>query len=138
MKSEDVRIGKYANEYIWRHGIRNPPHHIKVVAVKDEKGVVRAELFGAPKEEQKPVEEKGLMDKVKDTITGKKDSVKKEQVKPIPANETVVDTKVSEPKVDIPIKDNATASAPKENSSSGKAATETAAPKKPRAKKASA
>ena len=25
MKSEDVRLGKYINEEIWKHGIKNPP-----------------------------------------------------------------------------------------------------------------
>ncbi|MBU0615859.1 MAG: 60S ribosomal protein L31 [Nanoarchaeota archaeon] len=49
-KSENVKIGKYANLEIWKHGIKNPPHHIKVDVVKDKEGVVTAELVGAPKE----------------------------------------------------------------------------------------
>ena len=44
MKSENVLIGKYANLELWKHGIKNPPHHIKVNALKDDKGVVKAEL----------------------------------------------------------------------------------------------
>ena len=44
MKSENVLIGKHANEYIWGKGIRNPPHHIKVKALKDDKGTVKVEL----------------------------------------------------------------------------------------------
>ncbi len=132
MKSEDVRIGKYANEYIWRHGIRNPPHHIKVVAIKDDKGVVRAELFGAPKEEQKQVEEKGLMDKVKDTITGKKESANKEQAKSTPASSPIVDTKIRE------TKSTENSNSLNEKSSTEKPTKEPTAPKKPRAKKASA
>lgn len=47
MKSEDVRIGKSVNLEIWKHGIRNPPSRVKVNVTKDDKGVVRAELFGA-------------------------------------------------------------------------------------------
>ncbi|MBI2573179.1 60S ribosomal protein L31 [Candidatus Woesearchaeota archaeon] len=53
MKSEDVKVGKEVNELLWQHGIRNPPHHIKVTVTKDDKGVVRAELFGLKKEEPK-------------------------------------------------------------------------------------
>ncbi len=47
MKSDSIKLGKSLNEHIWKHGIKNPPHHVKVTAVKDEKGEVRAELFGA-------------------------------------------------------------------------------------------
>lgn len=59
MKAEEVRLGRYLNEELWKKGIRNPPHHVKVTALKDEKGVVRAELFGRKiegleKEEKKP------------------------------------------------------------------------------------
>src|SRR3989344_6503087 len=56
MKATEVKIGKYANLEIWKHGIKNPPHHIKVMVTKDDKGTVFAELVGAPKEEK--VEEK--------------------------------------------------------------------------------
>lgn len=46
MKSDDIKIGKNLNEFIWKDGIQNPPHHVKIQVVKDDKGVVRAELFG--------------------------------------------------------------------------------------------
>ncbi len=66
MKSENVKLSKEINEMLWQHGIRNPPHHIKVTVTKDEKGVVKAELFGAKvetpakekKKKSKAVEEK--------------------------------------------------------------------------------
>ena len=57
MKSKDVKIEKSVNDELWKHGIKNPPHHIKIIAKKDEKGQVRAELFGAKpvkKAETKP------------------------------------------------------------------------------------
>jgi len=61
MKTEEVKLGKELNELIWLHGIKNPPHHVKVTVVKDEKGVARAELFGVkketPKKEAKKVKE---------------------------------------------------------------------------------
>jgi len=46
MKSDDVRIGKRLNQELWKHGIRNPPHHVKVTIIKEDNGLVKAELFG--------------------------------------------------------------------------------------------
>ncbi len=57
MKSDNIIIGKYLNLKIWDHGAKNPPHHVKVNAVKDDKGKVFVELVDAPKEVPK-VEEK--------------------------------------------------------------------------------
>src|SRR3989344_5487091 len=48
MKSDHIVIGKYANQLLWKDGIKNPPHHIKVNAVKDEKGKVMVELVELP------------------------------------------------------------------------------------------
>ncbi len=53
MHSEDVLIGRYLNEYIWHHGMKFPPHHVKVEAVREDDGRVMAELVGAPKAEAK-------------------------------------------------------------------------------------
>ena len=47
MKSEEVKLGKFLNLELWKHGIRNPPPRIRVTVVKDEKGIVKAELYGA-------------------------------------------------------------------------------------------
>ena len=58
MKSDNVAIGKYLNLNIWNHGAKNPPHHVKVNAVKDDKGKVFVELVGALKEEPKMEEKK--------------------------------------------------------------------------------
>ncbi|MBW2995694.1 50S ribosomal protein L31e [Candidatus Woesearchaeota archaeon] len=94
MKSEDVKLGKYVNELLWKHGMKNPPHHVKVVAKKDDKGVVFAELEGAPvevKEEKKG--KKGLAGKLeekKEEAKAKKEekeelkAIKKEAPKPAP------------------------------------------------------
>jgi large subunit ribosomal protein L31e len=48
MKSDKVKLGKYLNLKIWEHGIKNPPHHVKVNVKKDEEGNVFAEIVGAP------------------------------------------------------------------------------------------
>lgn len=53
MKTEVVRLGKEINEKLWQHGIKNPPHHIKVTVTKNEKGEAIAELFGVKKKEEK-------------------------------------------------------------------------------------
>ena len=49
MKAKDARLEKSLNDELWKHGIKNPPHKVKVTARK-EKDVVRAELFGVQKE----------------------------------------------------------------------------------------
>jgi len=69
MKSEDVRISKELNEKLWDNGIKNPPHHVKVTVKKDDKGVVRAELFGEKKESKSTVKKNAK----------KKEAVKKEE-----------------------------------------------------------
>ena len=78
MKSEDIRLGKYLNEELWKHGIKNPPCRIKVNVIKDDENIVRAEIFGKKiaTEKKKEVETKGIATKVKETITGKKDDKK--------------------------------------------------------------
>lgn len=64
MKCSTVKIGKTLNEDLWKHGIQNPPHHVKIHTVKKE-GVAYAELFGTPIEfEKKKEEKKGLAEKL--------------------------------------------------------------------------
>jgi large subunit ribosomal protein L31e len=84
MKSEDVRLGTYLNLEIWKHGMKNPPSRVKVNVSKDDKGIVRAELFGAPKVEEKKEEEKGIVKKIAEKVVGKKEEAKAE-VKPVEA-----------------------------------------------------
>ncbi|MEK6900383.1 MAG: 50S ribosomal protein L31e [Nanoarchaeota archaeon] len=77
MKSEEVKLSKELNEAVWSRGIKYPPHHVKVKAVKNDKGVVTAELFSseekpaprkenskkAAKKESKPVKEEAAEQK---------------------------------------------------------------------------
>lgn len=74
---ENVKLGKELNEELWKHGLKNPPHHVKVTVTKDKEGLVRAELFGVKKEEEK---------KEKKKRTGKKEGTeeKKEEAAPKP------------------------------------------------------
>lgn len=75
MKSDNIKLGKHLNELIWQHGIRNPPHHVQVTAIKDDQNVVRAELIGKPIFEPEPIKEEKK---------GKKAEEKKEtETKPV-------------------------------------------------------
>lgn len=70
MKSENVKLGKELNDKLWQHGIRNPPHHVKITVTKNDQGEVRAELFGITKKElketKKPVKKEELVPQEKE------------------------------------------------------------------------
>ncbi len=119
MKSDDVKLGPMLNEKVWNNGIKNPPHHIKIEAIKDKDGAVTAELFGhkyiSNKIEEKKETfkdrlmskvggpEKTVMKKVKEPVSEKKTEekpkveVKKEEVK--------TETKKVEEKPTEPVKE---------------------------------
>ncbi len=84
MKSDDVKLGGMINRMLWKQGIKNPPGKIKVTAVKDDKGIVKAELFGHTYVEKKKVvkEEKSKLEQLKEKMMGKeKEEVAQEQNK---------------------------------------------------------
>ena len=68
MKSDNVKLSRELNEEIWKHGIKNPPHHIKVNVKKDEKGEVRAQLFGIKEAPKKVEKKKSMADKLKEKV----------------------------------------------------------------------
>ncbi len=83
MKCQEVRIGKYLNEEIWKNGRKNPPGKIQVKAVKDthkikdkDIDVVHVELPNAPVE--KVEEKKEDTVKIKLPKLGRKKEEKKE------------------------------------------------------------
>ena len=85
MRNENVLIGPKLNLKIWEHGIKNPPHHVKVTAVEDEKDeVVRVELFGfefkkkeAKEKKEKP---KGMAGKLQEKLGPKEEEGPKTEV----------------------------------------------------------
>jgi len=80
MKSDDVKLGMHLNEHMWKHGIKNPPHHVKVHAIKED-GVVKAELEGFEfKEAVKIASKKKEPETMKDKLAAKL-GVKEELVK---------------------------------------------------------
>ena len=64
---ENVKIGKHLNLKIWEHGIKNPLTRITVLAKKDDKGIVTAELPNIPVKKQKPAKTKKVADKTKES-----------------------------------------------------------------------
>ncbi len=134
MKSEDVKIGKFANMNIWENGIRNPPHHLKVEASKYDNGMVYAQVVGAPaeqitQEEAKEKSKKGLKEK----------KAKKEEKEGAEAKEDKKQDKKKEKTVDAEIAEEPKEKAKKKESESRPSAqkkSKKAAAAKPKAKKA--
>ncbi len=85
VEEKNLVVGKFLNEEIWKRGIRNPPHHIKINVLKDVKeNKVIAELFGKDiKFEKKKEKKEGIADKVKEKlgVKGKKKADEKEDKK---------------------------------------------------------
>jgi len=74
MKSEDVRLMPELNIEIWKHGMKNPPSRVKVNVMKDDKGVVKAQLFGVSIVQEVKKEKKGIVKKVVEKVIGKKET----------------------------------------------------------------
>ena len=75
MKSDNVVLGRYVNKELWKHGIKNPPHHIKISAKKDDKGKVIVELAELPAKAKREIEKQ-------EKIIKGKEKAKKEEAKP--------------------------------------------------------
>ena len=104
MKAKEVKIGRYLNLELWKHGIRNPPHHINVNCIKDEEGLVKVELVGAPKEEKKEEPKKKIVKKEEKKPEEKKEEAKeekKEKAKEV-EKEELKELKKEKPKVHAP------------------------------------
>ena len=100
IKSEDIRIGKYLNLEVWKHGIKNPPHHVKVEVTSDDEGVITAELFGAPKPEIKEEPKKSKKEELKDKLDKAKEPKQKPELDKAkePKEESKKTKKPKEPK----------------------------------------
>ena len=67
MKADSIKLGKNLNLKLWENGIRNPPHKVKINAIKDSEGIVRAELTGKEillKDKEIKKEEAGVAEKL--------------------------------------------------------------------------
>ena len=81
MKSDNIKIGKYLNLKVWEHGIKNPPHKVKVKAEKFDDGLVKAELVGAPVEKPKEEKKKPVKKEEKKEVTPKEEEKKQPEKK---------------------------------------------------------
>lgn len=77
-RSDDIKIGKYLNQYIKKNGPRNPPVSYNLRIEKDE-GIVKVELADAPREEKKVEKKQGLRERLLGEKAGKKAVVEKEE-----------------------------------------------------------
>ncbi len=78
MKPTDLKLGKHLNLEVWKDGIKNPPHHIKVNVTKNDEGLVQAELFGFKYEDKKKVEKKeSFKDRLMNKVAGPQQTVMK-------------------------------------------------------------
>lgn len=95
MKSDDIKLSPNINNFVWKHGIKNPPHHVKVNIRRDKEGVVFVEMAELDmdkfvksfakkekKEEKTAMQEK--MDRLKNKMgaSAKKESKDEEEAKP--------------------------------------------------------
>jgi large subunit ribosomal protein L31e len=78
MKTENVLIGKYLNEAIWKNGPKNPPSKVNIKVVK-ENDIATAEIIGAP--EEAPKEEPKKKTKAKKTVEDKEVKTEKKEEK---------------------------------------------------------
>jgi len=81
MKSDNIKIGKYLNLKIWEHGIKNPPHKVKVKTEKYDDGLVKAELVGAPVEKPKKEKKKQVKKEEKKEVAPKEEEKKQPEKK---------------------------------------------------------
>jgi len=82
MKTEKVLLGMHLNDYLWKHGIKNPPHHVKVHVVKDG-DVAKAELEGKTfKGAVKSEKKKEAATSMKDKLAEKLGATTKPEAKP--------------------------------------------------------
>jgi len=105
MKSDKVRLGMHLNDHLWEHGIKNPPHHVKVHVIK-EGDEVRAELHGfefkeAVRAEKKSKEPASMKEKLAKKLGVDDKAVaaekKKEDEKDVPKVEVKQEEKPAEP-----------------------------------------
>jgi len=99
MKTEDVKLGKHLNEFLWKNGIKNPPAKVKVEVTKDKEGRVRAELVGKEyvdfKMQEKVDKNQSFKEKIKSKVTDAKEPVKTETKKPLKSKKEVQNSKAT-------------------------------------------
>ena len=103
MKADSVHIGPFLNDDIWKHGMRNPPHLVKVKTKKNEEGVAVVELLGKalPDLAKKEEEEKSKIKSVLERIAGEKTKKVFKKEKKVEEKKEETKEKAEEKKEDI-------------------------------------
>jgi large subunit ribosomal protein L31e len=102
MKSENVSIGKFLNLKLWENGIKNPPHKVTVIAVKDDEGKVTVELKEVPKVRQKVNKRLARIEKSEGKKVEAEKEAKKETPKKAEPKKEAKTEKPEAPKADKP------------------------------------
>jgi len=104
MKCEKVTLLEELNEHVWKNGIKNPPHHVKVIISKGDDGNAFVQLEGFEIKDKKKENEdkkvKTLQDKIEketDKKAEEKTETKKEETKTEEKTETKEEMKTEEP-----------------------------------------
>ena len=86
MKAEDVKIGKYLNLEILKHGRKNPPPRVKVKAIKDkikvkdkDVEIVKVELINAPIEAKEEPKKEVKKEEVKVQETKQEENIEEQK-----------------------------------------------------------
>ena len=100
-----IKLGEHLNLEAWKHGMKNPPHHVKVNVKKTNDGLVLAELFGyeiklnekSAKEEKKKTAEKKSKETEKEKKTVKKEESKTNEAENKELEKTVENLEIKKP-----------------------------------------
>jgi len=99
MKTDNVKIKRELNDYLWKKGIKNPPHHVKVDVLK-KNDIVYVNLEGKSLEtEEKKKAPEGKMEELKEKLgVAKKKGTKPESKEIKDKKEDKTETKEKKPK----------------------------------------
>jgi len=79
MKTEEVKLGKELNEYIWKNGGKNPPTYYRVKVIKKD-NIAHANLLGAKINAVEDIEEKKEKEKTNE-VKEEKEERGEEEIK---------------------------------------------------------
>jgi len=100
-KSDNIKIGKYLNQIIWKNGPKNPPAKVKINVTKDKENLVSAELVDAPEEKKEVKKETKKIGK-KSTEKKKTKEIKSEKKEKTPTAKELAEKKEDKPKTKVP------------------------------------
>ena len=98
MKSDNIILGRYVNKELWKNGIKNPPHHVKISAKKDDKGKVVVELAELPAKAKRELKKQETSKKEKEKVKKEESKAKEAEAKKEEAGKRVVEAEFEEAK----------------------------------------